>query len=127
MVFNEEGDVFLAQRGPKATNERGCWEFPGGRVEFGERLAEAIRREISEEYGMNIEVVEQLCAVDHLLPDEHQHWVAITFLARYVSGGPCILEPEKCTSIGWFSLSDLPQPLSVASSENITYYKAKHG
>ena len=30
MVFNNEGKVFLAQRGSKATNERGYWEFPGG-------------------------------------------------------------------------------------------------
>lgn len=41
MVFNAAGEVFLSQRGPKATNERGAWEFPGGRVEFGETLSDA--------------------------------------------------------------------------------------
>ena len=29
IVFNEAGEVFLARRGPRASNERGTWEFPG--------------------------------------------------------------------------------------------------
>lgn len=56
MIFNERGEVFLSQRGPKAKNERGTWEFPGGGVEFGEKLVDAIQREILEEYGMVIEI-----------------------------------------------------------------------
>src|SRR4051794_14016674 len=92
MVFNDQEQVFLAQRGPMASNERGCWEFPGGRVEFGEKLADAIAREFIEEYDMTIEVLELLCVTDHILPTENQHWVSPTFLARYVTGTPQILE-----------------------------------
>ena len=36
ILVNKEGYVFLAQRGPKAKNEQGLWEFPGGSGEFGE-------------------------------------------------------------------------------------------
>ena len=125
MVFNHQNQVFLAQRGPQARNEKGCWEFPGGRVEFGERLADALRREFLEEYGLQIEVLALLCVTDHMISAEDQHWVSPTFLARHVAGIPQILEPEKCTAIGWFSLDDLPAPLSLVTIDNLNQYRAR--
>lgn len=127
MVFNETGQVFLAQRGPQAKNERGCWEFPGGSVEYGERLAAAIKRELDEEYEMEIEVIELLGVADHILPAEQQHWVSPTFIARHTGGSPRIVEPTKCSAIGWFSLSALPQPLSAVSVEDVRTYSARYG
>ena len=56
VIVDSQGRLFLARRGPKAKNERGLWEFPGGSVEFGERLAEALQREMKEEYGIEIAV-----------------------------------------------------------------------
>lgn len=122
MVFNNKGEVFLAQRGAQATNECGCWEFPGGSVEYGETLTAAIKREFYEEYEMVIEVGELLCVADHILASEQQHWVAPTYLARHLAGDPCIVEPEKCTAIGWFSLSDLPAPLSQVTIYDVEAY-----
>jgi len=125
MVFNPVGDVFLAQRGPAAKNERGCWEFPGGSVEFGERLVDALVREFQEEYGMRIEVQELLKVEDHILPDEGQHWVSPTYIAHHIEGEPRILEPDKCSGIGWFALDDLPQPLSRITQNDVRVYKAR--
>ena len=102
IVFNEEGEVFLSQRGEKAKNERGTWEFPGGSVEFGETLSDAVRREFMEEYGIEIEIVELLSVDDHILPDEGQHWVSPTYIAKLANGTATINEPEKCSAIGWF-------------------------
>ncbi len=48
MIFNDDGKVFIAQRGEKARNERGRWDFPGGSVEFGEKCEDAVKREIKE-------------------------------------------------------------------------------
>src|SRR5258708_24067628 len=90
IVFDDTGKVFLAQRGPKATNERGTWEFPGGKVDFGEKLVDAVIREFAEEYGMVIEITALLGVNDHILLTEQQHWVSPTYLARYISGEPCI-------------------------------------
>ncbi len=126
MVFDEAGRVFLSQRGPKATNERGCWEFPGGKVDFGETLAQAIAREFREEYEMEIEVIELLHVADHILPAERQHWVSPTFIARPVKGEPRIVEPEKCSGIGWFALDELPEPLSVISQEDVRVYRRRN-
>jgi len=96
MIFNSGGKVFLAQRGPKARNESGKWDFPGGSLEFGEKAEDAIQREIKEEFGINIEVLQLLDVIDHIIPEENQHWVSRTFIARHLEGEPRILEPEKC-------------------------------
>jgi 8-oxo-dGTP diphosphatase len=125
MVFNEAGEVFLARRGPRASNERGTWEFPGGKVGFGETLAQAIAREFVEEYGMTIKLGELLGVNDHILEREQQHWVSPTFLARHVAGTPQILEPGKCSEIGWFSLTDLPEPLSQVTMDDVRMYRVR--
>jgi 8-oxo-dGTP diphosphatase len=116
MVFNQEGNVFLARRGPQASNEQGTWEFPGGKVSFGE---------FEEEYGMTIELIDLLGVNDHIL--EHEHWVAPTFIARFVAGPPTIREPDKCSAIGWFALPALPEPLSVVTREDVRMYQTKYG
>lgn len=127
MVFNAAGEVFLSQRGPLAKNERGCWEFPGGSVEFGETLAAAVAREFLEEYGITIEVGELLAVDDHILPDEGQHWVSPTYLARLAAGEPAIREPGKCSAIGWFPLNALPRPLSTITQLNVAAYQRRFG
>ena len=127
VVVDNRGRVFLAQRGPQAGNERGTWEFPGGKVSFGEKLSEAVVREFAEEYGMTIEVTELLGVNDHILTAENEHWVSPTYLARHVSGEPRILEPEKCTAIGWFGLAELPSPLSQVTQDDLNMYREKLG
>jgi len=127
LVFDREGRVFLAKRGPRASNERGYWEFPGGKVSFGEKLIDAVRREFLEEYEMEIEVVELLSVDDHILIEEKQHWISPTYLARHVRGVPRIVEPEKCSAIGWFSLSALPEPLSLITQLDLKRYHSRYG
>jgi 8-oxo-dGTP diphosphatase len=123
MVFNGEGQLFLSKRSQSCKNERGHWETPGGSVEFGETLEQAVMREMIEEYGAEIEIVEQFPAADHLIPAEKQHWVATTFLARFKTGQtPEIMEPQKCDEIGWFDLDNLPQPLSIITRMDLEEY-----
>ena len=124
MVFNKAGQVFFAKRGPAARNEIGRWEFPGGTVEFGEKLADAIKREMLEEYGLKMELTGVLGAFDHILAAPKEHWVSITFIGRHVAGTPTILEPTKCSEIGWFSIASPPSPLSQISAQNLEAYLA---
>lgn len=104
VIINDKGNLFLSQRGEKAQNERGKWEFPGGALEFGENFEATMIREMREEFGFEIEPFYQLEPFNHYLPDEHQHWVALCFVCKVVNGKPKIIEPEKCQDIGWFSL-----------------------
>ena len=125
ILVDRAGRLFLSRRGPLTKNERGLWEFPGGSVEFGEKLADALAREMREEYGVEIAVGELLDVVDHILPDEGQHWVSPTFICAIRSGEPVICEPGKCTEIGWFKPDEMPDDLTMITRENLTHFRAR--
>lgn len=123
IIVDAEGRLFLAKRGPKAKNERGLWEFPGGGVEFGETLKAGLVREIAEEYGVTIEVGAMLTVTDHILPEEGQHWVSPSYICRVIAGTPTILEPEKCAAIGWFALDEIPADLTQVTAHDLMLYR----
>ncbi len=123
IILNSDKKIFLAKRGRESRNERFRWEFPGGSVEFGENVKDALIREIREEYGFDIVIYRLLDVVDHIIPSEGQHWVSPTYLCRYADGTPQILEPHKCDKIGWFSLDDIPvNSLTIASRISLESY-----
>lgn len=126
-ILNREGKLFLAKRGDKAKNETGKWETPGGGLEFGETVEEALKREMKEEFGIEIEIIELLNVYDHILKDEGQHWVAISYLCKLTEHTPTILEPEKCSAIGWFTLDEGEKlELSFNGMQDIKSLKDKY-
>src|SRR5207237_5291990 len=127
IILNAQGQVFLAKRGQEASNEQGLWAWPGGEVEFGETLTTAIRRELLEEFDMVIKPLCQIAAFDHLLDGGQEHWVSVAFIARHISGEPCIKEPGKCSDFGWFFLDALPTTLTALSEEHLRAYRRKFG
>jgi len=125
IILDERGRLFLARRGPAAKNERGLWEFPGGSVEFGETLAQALTREMREEYGIEVDVGPLLDVVDHILSGEGQHWVSPTFICTIRAGEPRIREPAKCAEIGWFDLDAMPDDLTQITRLNLRHYRER--
>ena len=53
-----DGRLLLVKR--KRPPEAGCWNLPGGKVDFGERVEDAIVREIAEETGLKIALLRPL-------------------------------------------------------------------
>lgn len=105
------GKLLLIRR--RRAPEAGFWSLPGGKVDPFETIADAARREITEELGIRLTALSLLCVVDHMADD--QHWVAPTFLAENFEGEPAILEPDKHSEIGWFALDALPSPLAQSA------------
>jgi A/G-specific adenine glycosylase len=101
-VIEKAGRILVQQR-PAGGLLAGLWEFPGGKVEPGEGLTVALRREIREEIGVEIERVRRLTTVRHaytrflvtlhayacgirgpgIVAGPGRHWVTLSAIRRY--------------------------------------------
>ena len=63
-----DGSFLLTSR-PKGKVYEGYWEFPGGKLEAGETVEQALRRELCEELGATVEIGAGLPVVTHSYPD----------------------------------------------------------
>jgi 8-oxo-dGTP diphosphatase len=112
-LVERDGRVLLTRRGIEP--QLGMWDTPGGFVEAGEDPAEALRRELLEETGLEIEVGDLL----GIYPDRYGDrtpTLNIFYLARVVDGGEG--EPrDDVTELGWFPPTDLPPELAFANGE----------
>src|SRR3989338_11686814 len=120
LIVNDRGETLLLKR--KSRNEIGKWCKPGGTVEYGETVEDAVRREIKEEFGVEIELLEPLGFTNLFLPEEKEHWVAFHYLARIVKGEPKNMEPEKIEEIRWFPLDKLPENITQTTLEPVEVY-----
>jgi mutator protein MutT len=86
-VLVHEGRVLLIRRGKEPLYGR--WVVPGGTVELGEPLDEALVREMREETGLEVEPLELLTVFDRIQRDGGQvlyHYVIVDYLCRWLSG-----------------------------------------
>ena len=122
LILNDLGEILLLKRGKDVRNESGWWSKPGGGVKFGETAIEAMKREIKEEVGIEIEITGYLPHTDHIIEEGNQHWAAFNFIAHIVSGKLQNMEPEKCDAIEWFAFNNLPKKITQTTSEPIAHY-----
>lgn len=128
IIINEEGKALMSLRGKEARNERGRWEFPGAEVEFGEEMRQALIREVKEEHDIDIKIGKILGAYDHIIPDEGQHWVSVTFVCKITLGEPKILEPHTCDRIAWFDIGEMQDiPLTIIAQKNVDTISEEYG
>ena len=93
-VIVQNGRVLLAKR--PASKPPAGWEFPGGKVEAGESLADALKREFCEELNADI-------AVGTELYQTCGHGIKLHFIQAYLQPASP-LEPQEEQSINWFQL-----------------------
>lgn len=91
ILMKANGDVLLGQR-PAGKPYEGYWEFPGGKVEAGESILEALKREFVEELGIRILHAEPWCGVEHVYP--HAHVRLHFYISRDWQGEPQSLEGQ---------------------------------
>ncbi len=122
LIFNDKNEILLIHRAGKVRNEAGWWSKPGGGVDFGEKVEDAMIREMKEELDIKVRITGCLPHTDHFTKDKNQHWVALNFVAEIISGTPKNMELEKCDEVKWFSLDNLPKKISQTTTESIENY-----
>lgn len=68
VIRNLEGDVLIAKRAVEL-HQGGLWEYPGGKVELGETVEQALKRELFEELGIQVDYARPLIKTGHTYPD----------------------------------------------------------
>lgn len=85
-------DVLLIRRGQPPLED--AWSLPGGRIEWGERAADAALRELKEETGCSAAIVGLIDVVDAVLSRRGGedapwgHYVLVDYAARWTAGEP---------------------------------------
>lgn len=103
----EDGRLLVARRPPDGLLG-GLWEFPGGKIEEGEEPADAVRRELREEMGVEVEVGSALDPVRHAY--SHFRVTIHPFHARIVSGEPRARSAEPWRWIAPDAMDEIPLP-----------------
>ena len=98
-----DGREILAAQRPVHKSQGGLWELPGGKVEKDEDPREALKREIREELGVEIEVLNPLPSVRHDYGALSIH--LIPFTARIISGH---LSPTEHSALCWIAPAQWP-------------------
>ena len=112
IIRNADGRIFCTQRG--YGEWKGWWEFPGGKVEYGETPKEALRREIREELASEIEVGELLTTVEYDYPKFHLSMQC--YFCTLVSGKLTLLEHDAAR---WLSPNELGSVQWLPADEEV--------
>lgn len=117
-VVLQDGRVLLVERGQPP--QQGQWSLPGGLLELGERLEEAVRREVREETGLEVEVLSLAGVFERIVPDEagstEFHYVLLDYFCR-VAGG-CLQPASDVRRAAWVRLEELASvPLTDGTRE----------
>jgi 8-oxo-dGTP diphosphatase len=88
VIWNDKREIVLIRRGKAPRQDQ--WSIPGGHVEWGESVREAVLREVREETGLSVEIAALIDVVDLVTRDEtgniSSHYVLIDFAARLLGG-----------------------------------------
>lgn len=108
LIFDAD-KILLVERAKEPL--QGFWSIPGGIVETGEKLEEAIRREVREETGLEVDALSIFEIFERIMPDAEgrpeYHYVLIDYLCRVVGGR---LEAASDVSrAAWVAKSELPE------------------
>ncbi len=119
IVFNEKGQVLLAQRPPGKTYS-GHWEFPGGKLEPGETAQAALERELKEELGIEVQSCAYWKQLEHPYPKAR---VRLFFYKVYTWHG----EPtgQEGQALAWQTLPVQVSPLLAAMTPALAWLEAE--
>lgn len=112
-VIIKDGKLFATERG--YGNYKGWWEFPGGKLEDGEKAEDACVREIKEELGASVKVQKLLDVVDYDYPEFHL--TMHCFLCALSEGEPLVLHEHSAAK--WLTKDELHSVKWLPADEDV--------
>ena len=111
VIPNEKGEILLARRNePELKHAHNKWEFVGGGIDFGEDPETALKREVKEEAGVDVEIIRLLPKIiTHIwdLTEEQQQVLLLHYECKIIGGE---LKPgldEEIGELKYFSLNEI--------------------
>lgn len=128
VVVHPDGKILLVKN-----SYRGIWEYPGGQVEVGENLIEALQREIREESGIEVAVGELFCVSSntckypgHSGVKEIPTKVMFDFICTPVGGAEHT--SDETSEVGWFTPEEAQRLIAApAMQERFKAYLSYQG
>ncbi len=108
VISDDDGRVLLSQRAraPFA----GMWEVAGGFVELGEHPADAARREVREELGLDVVLIGLIG--EYVAAADHGGWLQITVYAGTARGEP-VADPDEVLAWRWYRRDEVPEVMAA--------------
>ena len=107
VIRNAGGEILLVRRGrPPRMDE---WSIPGGKVEWSEPVLAALKREVREETGLEVQIAGLVDVVDALITDEKgeltDHYVLLDYAADHIAGDA--RAGDDVVEVRWVTEADL--------------------
>ena len=117
--------VFLPKRALTKKFLPGVFELPGGHIDFGEDIVLGLKREVKEEFGMNIQVGDPFFAFTYTNEIKGLHSIEVIYFSRFIDPIENIrLNPEDHSEFKWLSEGELIQAYSKDKGEDDIEIKA---
>lgn len=101
----KDNKVLLLIRKRKSPQQKPVWDIPGGGLLAGETFEQALKREVTEETNLDIEILDIIRAWNNIDNEDGRILYGITYAARYI-GGSITLSDEHETS-QWVDIKDI--------------------
>ena len=98
--IEKEGKFLLLRR--EKPPDRGKYVAPGGKIKMGEEVYEAVKREVKEETGLNIDRLKYIGTTFHY--EEEKTWIVFVFYTRYFKGK---IKETREGPLFWFSKEEI--------------------
>jgi 8-oxo-dGTP diphosphatase len=123
IIIFKDGKILLGEDLTKGGEP--LYGVPGGHWETNETLSEAVKREVLEEAGIEIQNLKLISVYDFFRPDKNKRYVTIGFKADYKSGKLKDESRHTRKNWGWFATDNLPS--SIFPPDKILIERSKTG
>lgn len=102
-ILNKRNQILIIQ----SYKWGGYSSVPGGRIELGESIEEALKREMKEELNLTVKVEKLLCVLDAIFPKEffkHKHMIFLNHLCHTTNESDLKIDQDEIQSYRWIDL-----------------------